>query len=93
VAEKRNTYDRESVRGRVRIVEETGKPITQVARDLGVNEGTLGNWVNYRVPRTLTCALLGVSLAWSYNWSGCGWMRVLRPRSPLREGCTDHRGL
>ena len=30
----------------VRIVEESRKPIAQVARDLGVNEGTLGNWVN-----------------------------------------------
>lgn len=30
----------------MRIVLETGKPIAQVARDLGVNEGTLGNWVN-----------------------------------------------
>ena len=30
----------------VRIVEETGKPIAQIARDLGVNAGTLGsNWV------------------------------------------------
>jgi len=28
------------------MVRETGKPIAQVARDLGVNEGTLGNWVN-----------------------------------------------
>jgi transposase len=26
-------------------VRETGKPIAQIARDLGVNEGTLGNWV------------------------------------------------
>jgi len=28
------------------LVRETGKPIAQVARDLGINEGTLGNWVN-----------------------------------------------
>jgi transposase len=44
--EKRMRYDREFREGAVRIVEETNKPIAQVARDLGVNEGTLGNWVN-----------------------------------------------
>lgn len=27
------------------LVERTRKPIAQVARELGVNEGTLGNWV------------------------------------------------
>lgn len=43
--EKRKKYDREFRDGAVRIVEETGKPIAAVARDLGVNEGTLGNWV------------------------------------------------
>ena len=31
--------------GAVRIVRETGKSIAQVARDLGIHEGTLGNWV------------------------------------------------
>jgi transposase-like protein len=29
----------------VQMVVETGKPIAEVARDLGVNDGTLGNWV------------------------------------------------
>ena len=38
-AEKRKKYDREFREGAVRIDEETGKPIAQVARDLGVNEG------------------------------------------------------
>ena len=44
--EKRKKYYREFHEGAVRIVEETDKPIAQVARDLGVNKGTLGNWVN-----------------------------------------------
>jgi transposase len=30
----------------VQMVLETGKPIAEGARDLGINEGTLGNWVN-----------------------------------------------
>ncbi len=30
----------------VQMVLETGKPIAEVARDLEINEGTLGNWVN-----------------------------------------------
>ena len=38
-------FDEDFKAGAVRLVFETGKPIAQVARDLGVNEGTLGNWV------------------------------------------------
>jgi len=29
----------------VQMVIETGKPIAEVARDLGIHDGTLGNWV------------------------------------------------
>ncbi|MGB4916082.1 MAG: transposase [Propionicimonas sp.] len=44
--DRRQKYAQEFREGAVQIVEETGKPIAQVAHDLGVNEGTLGNWVN-----------------------------------------------
>ena len=30
----------------MRLVRETGKPIAVVARELGIHDGTLGNWVN-----------------------------------------------
>jgi transposase len=30
----------------VKLVLETSRPIAEVARELGINEGTLGNWVN-----------------------------------------------
>ena len=43
---ERRSFDREFKEGAVRIVRETGKPIAQVARVLGVHEGTLGRWVN-----------------------------------------------
>jgi len=42
---KRWKFGKEFREGAVRIVRESSKPIAQVARDLGVNEGTLGNWV------------------------------------------------
>jgi transposase len=45
MSEKRKKYDREFRDGAVRIVRETGKSIAAVARDLGVHEGPLGNWV------------------------------------------------
>ncbi len=41
----RRRFDSEFCDGAVRIVKETGRPVARVARELGVNEGTLGNWV------------------------------------------------
>lgn len=45
MSETRRQYDREFRRGAVQIVRETGQSIAQVARDLGMNPGTLANWV------------------------------------------------
>lgn len=43
---KQQKYDAEFREGAVRIVIETGKPIPEVAEDLGVHPGTLHSWVS-----------------------------------------------
>jgi transposase len=43
--EKRRKFDEDFKAGAVKIVRESSKSLAAVARDLGVNEGTLGNWV------------------------------------------------
>ncbi|WP_055495522.1 transposase [Streptomyces sp. TP-A0356] len=43
---KPQRYDAEFREGAVRIVIETGKPIPEVAEDLGVHPGTLHSWVS-----------------------------------------------
>lgn len=46
MAQARRKFDHDFLPGAVRLVRDTGKPIAQVARDLGVDEGPLGNWAN-----------------------------------------------
>ncbi len=41
----RRDFDRGFCDGVVRVVEETGRLVVRVARELGVCEGALGNWV------------------------------------------------
>jgi transposase len=46
MSESRRKFDQDFREGAVRLVRETGKPIAVVARELGIHDGTLGNWVN-----------------------------------------------
>ena len=48
---KYRKFDHDFQQGAVRLVLETGKPIAQVARELGINAGTLGNWCAKARPR------------------------------------------
>jgi transposase-like protein len=50
VPERRRKFTPEFKDEAVKLVIDTSRPIAEVAREIGVNEGTLGNWVNrYRV--------------------------------------------
>jgi transposase len=50
VVEKRRRFSPEFREEAVKMVIGTSRPVAQIARELGIVEGTLGNWVNsYRV--------------------------------------------
>ena len=46
MSSKRRKFSAQFKAEAVQMVLETGRPVAEVARDLQINEGTLGNWVN-----------------------------------------------
>jgi transposase len=46
LARPKKNYSPEFREEAVKLVIETSRPIAQVAKELGIHEGTLGNWVN-----------------------------------------------
>jgi transposase-like protein len=46
VAQKRRKFSSRFKAEAVQLVVQTGRPIAEVARELGIHDGTLGNWVN-----------------------------------------------
>jgi transposase len=44
-AKNRRVFSEEFKAGAVRLVDEEGKPATQVARDLGIHDSVLSNWL------------------------------------------------
>ena len=59
---KRVKYSPEFKDEAVRMVIDGSRPIAEVARELGVHDGTLGNWVNkYRVEHPVAEQALTVS--------------------------------
>lgn len=60
--QQRRKYTPEFKDEAVRLVNDSGRPIAEVARDIGVNEGTLGNWVTvWRSERAGEDPPLGIS--------------------------------
>jgi transposase-like protein len=70
----------------VKMVIETSRPIARVAKELGINEGTLGNWVNvYRREhanaielRDLCAIRLGVRFRWPVSVSPVSAVAAVR---------------
>jgi transposase len=46
VGQARKKYTQEYKDEAVELVVSSGRPVAEIARDLGINEATLGNWVN-----------------------------------------------
>ena len=71
MAEARRKFDADFKEGMVRLVRETGRPIAQVAWELGINEGTLGE-LGERGPAPPRGGRRVLSEVSGRSWPGCG---------------------
>ena len=73
--EKRRKFTPEFKSEAVRLVVDTSRPIAEIAREIGVHEGTLGNWVNqHRGPYS------------QGSGRNCGRGLILRNKAVSRRG-------
>jgi putative transposase len=90
MVETRRKFDQDFQQGAVRLVLETGRPIGQVARDLGVNAGTLGIWVGRERrahergdgrPEDERADLVRLRReSWSFGWRWAGSTHIVTQR-------------
>ena len=94
MSRQRRSFDREIRDGAVRTVNETGRPVAHVARELGVCERMLGDWVREdRTERAAGCRRIDEGL---FAHAGCLADRggvVRRQREPVAGQHPVHGGV
>ena len=85
--EKRRKFTPEFKSEAVRLVVDTSRPIAEVAREIGVHEGTLGNWVNqYRAETRRRRAAIDAAGAGAAAGTRAGEPRVADEDGVLGKG-------
>jgi hypothetical protein len=92
---RRRQFTEEFKRDAVELVRSTGRPIAQIARELGIYDSTLGNWVKQdRIDRGeregLTSDEQAGCASWSATTPGCGWS-VICSNEPSPSGSRRRR--
>jgi transposase len=75
---RRRQFPEEVKCGAVELVRSTGRPIAQIAQELGIDDSTLGNWVRQdRIDRGEQDGLTATSapgwVGWRPRTPGWGW--------------------
>jgi transposase len=91
----RRGFTKEFKRDAVDLVGSTGRPIAEIARELGIDDSTLGNWVRQdRIDRGEAEGLTSEARirlgTWSARTLGCGWS-VICSNEPWPSGSPRRR--